>query len=747
MIRRLYPSLRGLLVISAAAVALLVPRPTAAEFRNETGTRGLTYYRTTWSAAFADVDLDGDLDLYSGHHFYEPVLFWNNGAGVFSKYTHPQPWVGDIDRHGVLFVTLDDDQDPEIVVLHGSGAGGAPEANELYRNDGGGSFTPVAAGSGLEDELGRSRCVSAADFDGDSRVDLWVGKAPNVLSANSLFRNEGNLLFTDVAAAVGLDEGIGTVGGLWGDYDDDGDLDLFVGGEEFERTSVLYRNDQGSFVDASAVLIPPVPVVSGADWGDIDNDGDLDLAVCEGETGIFDTFSEGDSVTYFVNTAYGDTGIDGLTIPSTADTMRAVLRRDAFLEIDLIYLGPNKVHPPIYPFIILTDQYVGAPDFTPGVDEGIFVWRASPGGDWEVRFSTPLGEYSTYDGWLTDGTVISGTIPYEFEDPGFTPGGPRVWRNDGGSFSEITSLLGLPILVNPHDISLVDYDNDGDLDLHVVDKGTSAAPNAPDHLFRNDGTAFADQTFAEGLDGSKMGMGDGGVWGDVDRDGDLDLYLQEGTGPRCFSAFAPASVFINYPHSSTSIQLDLEGGVLSGAAAIGTRVTAWVVGQPIHRRVSANSWRGFQDPLRMHLGLAKEALADSIFIEWPSGLTQVFHNVPAGIWRLPEGGTLSSAAPDAGQQALLPLDTWGFAGVMPQPARGAQTIRFYSGQERRLLVTIHDVAGRRVRSVHRGWLNAGETRFFWDGRDDQGRPAAPGVYYLRGSDGERTRATKLIRIR
>jgi hypothetical protein len=166
----------------------------------------------------------------------------------------------------------------------------------------------------------------------------------------------------------------------------------------------------------------------------------------------------------------------------------------------------------------------------------------------------------------------------------------------------------------------------------------------------------------------------------------------------------------------------------------------------VHRRVSANSWRGFQDPLRVHVGLAKDAAADSIRIEWPSGLSQVCHDVPAGIWRIPEGGP-PSTAPGGARQVLLPLDTWGFAGVVPQPARGAQTIRYYSGRERQVVITIHDVAGRRVRSVHRGWLSAGETRLRWDGRDDAGRPAAAGVYYVRGTNGTNAQAAKLIRIR
>jgi hypothetical protein len=723
---------------------LVLPTSTVAEFTNATGASGLGWYQVTWSGAMADVDRDGDLDIYAGHHFYPPVLYWNNGAGHFDRQLHPQPWTGEADRHGVLILSLDGDEDPEIFIGHGAGAGGAPEANEFYRNDGPGSFFPLPDAGGMLDDVGRTRCASAADFDGDYRVDIWVGKAPHPDSPNSLFRSVGSLAFLDVAASVGLDEEVGSVGGLWGDYDNDGDPDLFIGGEEFRRPSVLYRNEGWIFSDASSILPTPTPVVSGADWGDYDNDGDLDLAVCDGDIGVFDTFSEGDSVTFFFNTRYADTGIDGLTIPSFTDTTKAVLRVGGYIELEMIFLGPDAVNPPLSPFVALTDEYVGAPVFTPGVDEGIYVWRASPGGVWEVRCSTPLSEFATYDGWLTNGSPITGTVPYELEDSGFTPGGPQVWRNDGRSFADVTTSLGLPLMLNPRDISWVDYDNDGDLDLHVVDMGTTAEPNAPDLLLRNDGAVFTDVTDAEGLAGGTLGMGDGGVWGDVDGDGDLDLFLLQGAGPMAFSMFAPTAFYENGDRPGHSIQLDLVGAE-SGKTAIGSRVTAWVGGQRVHRRVSANSWRGFQDPLRIHLGIGEAAAADSVVIEWTSGLVQVLHNLPASILRLEEGcdPTLAPRSPRVESTGR----GWGFAGVSPQPGRGVQTIRILCERETVLTFTVHDLAGRRIRALNQRRVGAGETRIQWDGRDSAGRPVAPGVYYVRATDGVDDRGVRIVRLR
>jgi FlgD Ig-like domain/FG-GAP-like repeat/ASPIC and UnbV len=735
MIRAVRP--RGHVISCALALGLTLAGPAAAQFVDHTVQAGLDWHDLSWSSALVDLDGDGDLDIYAGHHFHLPIMYWNDGTGHFDTTTHMQPWTGPVDRHGVLFCSLDSDADPEIFIQHGGQGGEGTEASELYRNDGNGSLVSLLSVGGMADAVGRGRCTSAADYNGDGRIDVWVGQASGT-SRNRLYRNDLPLSFHDVGPEVGLDEIAATVGGLWGDYDDDGDPDLLVGGEEFPRETTLYRNDGGTFTNATSAFASPPPTLSGADWGDFDNDGDLDLAGVDGQLGIFDAIQQGNPVVYFFNTRYSEDGIDGLTVGSVSDTATAEFSVRGIADSTKVFLGPASVHPDSS-IITLTDAYVGAPTFTPGVSRGTFVWRQSPGGPWEVRCSTPITNYDTFDGWIRQKTQTPSVTPYHLEDPGFESGGVHVWRNDGGSFVEISSELGLPAtLVNPRDVSWVDYDNDGDLDLHVVDQGTSGVPNAPDHIFRNDGNSFPDLTSVEKIMGSSTGMGDGAVWGDLDGDGDVDLFLTEGFGPLFYSANGPVRYYENVGQRGPSLQLDLIGRE-SGGAAVGTKVTAIVGSLKVRRRVQANSWHGHEDPLRVHIGLNGASAVDTLIVEWPSGITDVYPGMPAGLWALTEGINNVTSVP--GGTPPGPSQAWGASLLAPQPARQAQSLQLTATRPVHLTVTVHDVAGRLVRRLRDGTVGAGTSRVVWDGRDGAGRRVAAGVYFVRVTDG-RTQITR-----
>ena len=165
---------------------------------------------------------------------------------------------------------FDGDGDLDLFV----GFGGAP--NRLYRNDGG-TLVDIGAAAGVNAARG-VRSAAWADYDGDGDPDLLVGFAPGPTSVLVLYRNDGGH-FTDVTAAAGLTVATGGVRQFsFVDFDGDGDLDLSVMFRD--RANMLFRNTNGTFVEmADSVGLADTRKSVGALWVDADEDGDLDLLV------------------------------------------------------------------------------------------------------------------------------------------------------------------------------------------------------------------------------------------------------------------------------------------------------------------------------------------------------------------------------------------------------------------------------------------------------------------------------------
>ena len=236
--------------------------------------------------AWADVDNDGDLDLFVGFGG-APNRLYRNDEGVFAdagtaaglseaRATRAAAW-GDFDADG----------DPDLLVGY---TPGSTSVLQLYRNQNG-RFSNITASSGLALDSGAVRQPVWVDFDADEDLDLFVAFRDR---PNALFRNE-NGRFTDVAPAVGLDDGRRSVGAVWFDYDADGDLDLFVANMDGDANG-LFRNTGGRFTDVaeSAGLATGgrgTDATSGTVRGcagDFDDDGRLDLFMANyGPNGLF----------------------------------------------------------------------------------------------------------------------------------------------------------------------------------------------------------------------------------------------------------------------------------------------------------------------------------------------------------------------------------------------------------------------------------------------------------------------------
>jgi len=216
------------------------------------------------SVAWGDYDNDGDLDiLLTGNAGSDtaPVFIskiYRNDNGSFLE--TPTSLIG-VGNSSAAWGDYDNDGDLDILL---TGYTGSTRVSKVYRNDNG-SFVDTNA-SLLGVRLGS---VAWGDYDNDGDLDiLLVGQDNNLGPASKVYRNDDGS-FMDIAAS--LDE-VKDASVAWGDFDNDGDLDILITGS---GNAKVYINDRGSFVDASANL--PGVSESSAAWGDYDNDGDFDI--------------------------------------------------------------------------------------------------------------------------------------------------------------------------------------------------------------------------------------------------------------------------------------------------------------------------------------------------------------------------------------------------------------------------------------------------------------------------------------
>ena len=534
-----------------------------------------------------------DLDPFGPGTPSGPILFTDATLDAGAGFLHHER-TGEVMPigAGVVIFDFNGDGNHDIYAVDSSGP------NALYRNDGNGSFSEMAAAAGLDDSGGRGNGGCAADYDNDGDQDLYVTN----YGPSRLFRNSGDETFVDVTTPAGVTDSnpaFRSTGCAWGDYDRDGHLDFIVvrhlntGGsvgfftQDFRLAIgglALYHNEgDGTFADATSLLgdtSDPVPPTS--------NDGEVQSLLKIAETSY----------------PLGNTWGAGYQ-PGWAD-----LDNDGDLDLYVV----NDFGGTIQPNVLWRND-------GPAPDGTWSFFDASAGSHADVGIygmGLAIGDYDL-DGYLD-------MFMSNIEDN-------ILLKNDGGGLT-FTDTMG-KVAPNISKIArkpriawgavFFDYDNDGDEDLYVVSGHLGGAvtevPNAavqPNVLLRNSGDGkFAKASPASGAD--DPGIGRGVVYLDFNGDGCLDLFVTN---------YGQESSLLQNACDTGNSWLVIEPvGTVSNRDGIGARITVAVGDRAQIREVSGGGGQMSQNMLEAHFGLGTATLADSVTIRWPSGTVQTLTNV------------------------------------------------------------------------------------------------------------------------
>lgn len=273
-----------------------------------------------------------------------------------------------------------------------------------------------------------------------------------------------------------------------------------------------------------------------------------------------------------------------------------------------------------------------------------------------------------------------------------------------------------------------DVDNDGDLDLLVCSQGGEYDVQSENRLYRNDGPAG----FVE-IGNSIEAFPDRGqthynaAMGDIDNDGDLDLYIV--VGPSLISPALGGGMDLLFENLIGNNNNWLEfrlNGTQSNSSAIGARIRCVAGDLSQIREVQGGNGYNSMSPFVQHFGFGQDTVVDSVIINWPSGAVDLLLDVPVNqILDITEGSTTGI------ENRIVMPQTMDLQGNYPNPFNSQTIIRFTLPNLSRVNMTVVDITGRHVRTLVDNRLLSGIQQVRWDGRDDFRRSVASGIYLCR----------------
>ena len=479
--------------------------------------------------------------------------------------------------------------------------------------------------------------VASGDYDNDGLVDLFVLRGD--IGPNLLYRNLGDNVFEEVGEAAGVAytksarENYRHSGPAFADVDGDGDLDLFIGGIEFDP-SFLFRNEgDGTFTDVtegSGIDTVASKYTLSAAFGDYDLDGDLDMFLTHwgtprgvGEHVDTEHLWRNDTANGVIR--FADVSLAAGIAPSIIEPEPVGSfggsGYDYTFAPSFVRLDENR-----YPDLVITGDFRSSMVYLNNADgtfrnvtnRRVIVDRNGMG--------SALGDYDG-DGDLDWFVTSIWSEPDAAGNQQFELGN-RLYNNRNGVFEDLTDAAGV------HDggwgwaACFADFDNDTDLDIYHTNGWIE--PFAPDHFDMDASRLFVaagDGTFAEGALAAGVAdreRGYAAVCADFDNDGDIDIFQAHRRAENS------ATLWRNDDGTGNQYLKVRLVGVSPNTEAAGARIRATVGDEEMLREIVIGSNYTSQNPAVQVFGLGEASSVDSLVVEWPDGRTTTRTNVSAG---------------------------------------------------------------------------------------------------------------------
>ena len=492
-----------------------------------------------------------------------------------------RPMMPEMMGGGAALADLDGDRDLDLYLVQSGRVDktlpAERSANRFYLNRGDGYFDEVEGAAGADDR-GYGMGVAAGDYDNDGDTDLYVTN----LGPNVLFENDGTGSFTDVTAESGVGDPRWSTAANFIDLDLDGDLDLFVvnyinWSPEIERECFV-KTFYVTYCGPTAYEVPAMDRLYR-------NNGDGTFTDVTTEAGIHVAFGNG------LGTVAADFNADGLP--------------DLFVAND----GTTN------------QLWMNAGDLR--FAEECVLWSCAMDSDGIEKAGMGVASADVDDDGDSDLLVVN----LERQTDSF-------FRNEGSYFFDATRLVGLGTASMRHTrfgVALADFDNDGRLDLYEANGKVALSGPAegdgyaePNTLYRgsiNDGAIRFDVLDPPG--GVSPGLihtSRAVAHGDVDGDGGIDLVV--------LNRDAQAYLLINTADRGNWVRFRVLASV--GREAYGATVSATVADRQLSRDVQPSaSYLASNDP-HVHFGLGTEDMVRGVVVRWPGGVEETFGDFPAG---------------------------------------------------------------------------------------------------------------------